>query len=234
MSSRSQIRRTLDTTVLLFGLLLALLAVGCASTPTAPPIRATVETDPPGADILLDGRRLGSAPLEVPIANFDQVLGLTARTTDATLVERRVKILGPQEVQVFLRYGDQPSELARQLGLSRVVVFDYGDRATFEVDQYDLKEDLHPLLRRQAEVLDEHFAGVDVYVCGHTDSSGEADYNQVLSVRRAQAVADFLAASGLDASRLRVQGFGPDYPLADNASREGRALNRRTEIILPD
>ena len=114
------------------------------------------------------------------------------------------------------------------------MVFDYGDRATFEVDEYELKEDLKPLLRRQAELLEQHFEGIDIYLCGHTDASGDADYNQVLSVQRAQAVADFLVAHGLPSDRLRVQGFGADYPLADNANKEGRALNRRTEIILPD
>lgn len=212
----------------------ALSMFGCASNPPTVDIRAEVRSEPPGAEILLAGKRLGTAPLEVPISRLEQVLELSASTEKPSLIERRVKILGPQDVQVLLRFGDEPSALAMQLGLSRVVVFDYGDRATFEVDRYDLKESLQPLLERQAKVLAEHFSGLDIFVCGHTDASGEAEYNQVLSVRRAEAVASFLVDQGLDRDRLKIQGFGPDYPLADNASREGRALNRRTEIVLPD
>jgi OOP family OmpA-OmpF porin len=68
-------------------------------------------------------------------------------------------------------------------------------------------------------------------VVGHTDSTGPADYNQGLSERRAQSAADYLAGKGVNASRITVKGMGESSPIADNATREGRAMNRRVEIL---
>lgn len=69
---------------------------------------------------------------------------------------------------------------------------------------------------------------IDVY--GHTDSTGSDQYNLDLSQRRADAVADYLVIRGVARSRVRTQGFGERYPVADNATDAGRALNRRVEI----
>jgi len=71
-----------------------------------------------------------------------------------------------------------------------------------------------------------------VSVDGHTDSIGSDAYNQRLSERRARAVADALVADGIARSRLHVQGFGESKPVADNATAEGRAKNRRVEIVV--
>lgn len=65
---------------------------------------------------------------------------------------------------------------------------------------------------------------------GHTDSTGEENFNRKLSLDRAQAVADFLMANGIDAERLLVQGFGSDNPLSSNEDETGRARNRRVEM----
>jgi len=67
-------------------------------------------------------------------------------------------------------------------------------------------------------------------VGGHTDNSGERDANVTLSEARAQAVANYMAATGFDTARLIVQGYGPDQPKLDNATPEGRAANRRIEF----
>ena len=73
---------------------------------------------------------------------------------------------------------------------------------------------------------------IDVY--GHTDSTGSDSYNQALSERRAQAVANYLSARGVSSARIRSQGFGENAPIADNTTEQGRALNRRVEIkIIP-
>jgi len=70
-----------------------------------------------------------------------------------------------------------------------------------------------------------------VTVTGHTDSTGPEAYNQGLSERRANAVADYMANSlGVDRARMQVSGVGEASPVADNATREGRAKNRRVEI----
>ena len=68
-------------------------------------------------------------------------------------------------------------------------------------------------------------------VVGHTDSTGPEAYNQGLSERRAQSAADYLIGQGLDGSRITVKGMGESVPVADNATREGRAMNRRVEVL---
>lgn len=71
-----------------------------------------------------------------------------------------------------------------------------------------------------------------IVVVGHTDSTGGAELNQKLSNDRASAVRTYLLGQGVETSRLRSEGMGPSQPVADNASPEGRANNRRVEIIL--
>jgi outer membrane protein OmpA-like peptidoglycan-associated protein len=71
-----------------------------------------------------------------------------------------------------------------------------------------------------------------VVVEGHTDSQGAAAYNQDLSQQRAQAVRDYLVTRGMAADRITAQGFGSTRSVADNGSAEGRADNRRVEIVV--
>jgi len=71
-----------------------------------------------------------------------------------------------------------------------------------------------------------------IVVEGHTDSQGGADYNQDLSRRRAQSVRDYLVSRSIAGDRLTSVGYGLTRPIADNASPEGRANNRRVEIVL--
>ena len=70
-----------------------------------------------------------------------------------------------------------------------------------------------------------------VSVEGHTDSVGSVAYNQTLSERRAKTVRDYLVSQGIDASRITTRGFGKSKPIASNDTAEGRAENRRVEII---
>lgn len=69
-----------------------------------------------------------------------------------------------------------------------------------------------------------------VIIEGHTDSSGDAAFNQQLSEKRAEAVKAELVANGADPAKIKTVGFGESKPIADNATREGRAKNRRVEI----
>jgi len=73
---------------------------------------------------------------------------------------------------------------------------------------------------------------VSVSVEGHTDSQGSDAYNQALSERRAQAVVDYLVAHGISSSRLRAGGHGETLPVAPNDTANGRARNRRVELIV--
>lgn len=71
-----------------------------------------------------------------------------------------------------------------------------------------------------------------IRIIGHTDSSGDPDRNRALSRSRAEAVAAFLAAQGVDRARLETEGAGSDQPIAENATQAGRARNRRVEVFI--
>ena len=73
---------------------------------------------------------------------------------------------------------------------------------------------------------------VRVELAGHTDSVGPKSLNRRLSLQRARAVADRLAAAGIDGARLQTSGHCDRRPLMDNHTRKGRAMNRRVELIL--
>jgi outer membrane protein OmpA-like peptidoglycan-associated protein len=71
---------------------------------------------------------------------------------------------------------------------------------------------------------------VRIEVAGHTDSAGKQAYNLDLSKRRASSVRNYLVSRGIAGSRIEVKGYGPAHPVADNATAEGRAKNRRVEL----
>jgi outer membrane protein OmpA-like peptidoglycan-associated protein len=69
-----------------------------------------------------------------------------------------------------------------------------------------------------------------VEVAGHTDNRGAAAYNRDLSQRRAEAVRSYLVSKGVNGGNLSARGYGPDSPVADNKTANGRAENRRVEL----
>ncbi len=77
-------------------------------------------------------------------------------------------------------------------------------------------------------------AGIPLLITGHTDSKGRSSYNMKLSVKRAEAAKKWLVSKGIDADRIEVKGYGEDKPVADNKTEEGRAKNRRAELIVDD
>jgi len=87
-------------------------------------------------------------------------------------------------------------------------------------------------LNEVADALTKQDPDSKIVVEGHTDSQGTASSNQELSERRAQAVRDYLVSRGIAADRVSSQGFGPTRAIADNTSPEGRANNRRVEIVV--
>ena len=133
----------------------------------------------------------------------------------------------------------QEAKLREQLEGTGVSVTRLGDdivlnmpgNVTFDVNQSDVKSNFYPVLNSVGLVLDEYDKTL-VDVNGHTDSTGSVQYNMGLSNQRARSVAEYLAAQGVESERLFTQGFGPHYPVADNATANGRQLNRRVELIL--
>jgi outer membrane protein OmpA-like peptidoglycan-associated protein len=213
---------------------LVLFALGCASTvPPEPAIAARILSEPGPAEVVFRGTVMGLTPTDLAVATLDELVEIDASRDGQEASEIRMRFDDSDQVTVTFHFSDEPSAVAKALGLERVLVFDYSDRTTFDVDKADVKPGFMPRLQAQARILNDVFRSVDVYVCGHTDATGGRDHNQVLSLRRAEAVADVLRSNGVDAARLHEQGFGEDYPIADNAAADGRAQNRRTEVILP-
>lgn len=101
----------------------------------------------------------------------------------------------------------------------------------FATAKADLRPEAREALARFAGIIGV-YPSIHVTVEGHTDSTGSAETNRTLSQARASVVRDYLAAQGVESSHIDVKGLGPDQPVADNASAEGRARNRRVEIIL--
>lgn len=87
-------------------------------------------------------------------------------------------------------------------------------------------------LNSVADALTQQDPNSKIVVEGHTDSQGNAAYNQNLSQQRAQTVRDYLVSRGVASDRISAQGFGLTRPVAENTSAEGRANNRRVEIVV--
>jgi OmpA-OmpF porin, OOP family len=105
----------------------------------------------------------------------------------------------------------------------------YAADAFFDFDKAVLK----PEGKAKLDDLAGKVQGINLEVViavGHTDSTGAAAYNQSLSVRRAEAVKAYLVSKGIESNRIYTEGKGLTQPVADNATREGRAKNRRVEV----
>ncbi|MGF6698470.1 outer membrane protein OmpA-like peptidoglycan-associated protein [Paraburkholderia sp. MM5496-R1] len=102
---------------------------------------------------------------------------------------------------------------------------------TFDTSSYAIKPSFAPVLDQLAQTLQQN-PEVVASVVGHTDSTGSLQYNQTLSVNRAQSVTGYLAQHGIAPQRLSATGMGPNQPIADNNTEAGRAANRRVEIYL--
>lgn len=135
----------------------------------------------------------------------------------------------------------QEAELRREtagtgVAVSRegdVIKLNLPDGVTFGFNQANLQPQFYPALNNIAGTLRQYNQTI-IEISGHTDSIGSDAYNQTLSERRAQAVADYLAAQGVQRERMEVVGMGKRYPIASNDTEQGRAMNRRVEIrILP-
>jgi len=103
------------------------------------------------------------------------------------------------------------------------------ERVNFEFDSAKLTADSTASLDEAAKIMTRH-SDLKIEIAGHTDSQGNDTYNQGLSERRAQAVADYLIAKGANAANIFVKGYGESDPVADNGTMEGRAANRRVEL----
>ncbi len=99
----------------------------------------------------------------------------------------------------------------------------------YETDSYALKKESAVELNKVVRLLQTN-PNIRIEISGHTDNTGNLDYNRKLSENRARSVADFLISASVKAERIVAKGYGMSRPVASNDTDEGRAQNRRTEL----
>jgi outer membrane protein OmpA-like peptidoglycan-associated protein len=174
-------------------------------------------------------------------SKVDQLAYLTNRRIEVakqTIIlrtaEANLKNAGDQRARAILDARNaqikqlQDSLNAKQTDRGTVVTF--GD-VLFATNKADLKSGGLVNINKLAQFLQEN-PDRKVIVEGYTDSTGSDGYNQSLSERRATSVQVALIKMGVDPSRIVVQGYGKEYPVADNDSVSGRAMNRRVEVTI--
>jgi outer membrane protein OmpA-like peptidoglycan-associated protein len=103
---------------------------------------------------------------------------------------------------------------------------------TFDFDKTELRPDSEPVIDEAIRIIKEQDGDFTVILEGHTDNIGSLGYNQELSELRAENVRRYMIDHGLPAERIRSVGYGKTRPIADNATPEGRARNRRVDPTL--
>jgi outer membrane protein OmpA-like peptidoglycan-associated protein len=174
-------------------------------------------------------------------AKVDQLAYLTNQRVEVAkqtialrTAENNLKNAAAQRAQARLDARDaqikqlQDSLNARQTDRGTLVTF--GD-VLFATNKADLKSNGLVNINKLAQFLQEN-PDRKVIVEGYTDSTGSASYNQSLSERRATSVQVALIKMGVDPARIVTQGYGKEYPVAENSSVSGRAMNRRVEVTI--
>jgi len=133
------------------------------------------------------------------------------------------------EVSKFDIATASPDDIAKALEKDGRVVISGG--ILFETDSAKLAPSSADLVRRISDAMKKN-PNLKISVVGHTDSTGDYNYNLQLSERRAKAMVDALVKDGVAANRLTGVGVGPQSPVATNDTPEGRAQNRRVELVL--
>lgn len=116
-----------------------------------------------------------------------------------------------------------------RIGEGIKITFDSG--ILFGFDSYALSSAAEENIAELAETL-KKYEDTEILIEGHTDSLGSDDYNQRLSIERADAVASYLVKNGVAQNRISVEGYGETQPIASNTTDAGRAANRRVEVAI--
>jgi len=124
---------------------------------------------------------------------------------------------------------DLKNAKVERIGEGIKITFDSG--ILFNIDSYKLSEASLANLSDLSKTL-QKYDDTNILVEGHTDNTGTAEHNKILSDHRASAVADFLKSYGVQGSRITTNGYGEDQPVADNTTTEGRQQNRRVDVAI--
>ena len=164
----------------------------------------------------------------------NQRVELAKQTITLRSAEEDLKNAAAQRAQARLDARDaQIAALKNSLNAKqteRGTLVTFGD-VLFDYNRAELKPNGLTNVNSLAQFLQQN-PDRKVIVEGYTDSTGSASYNQSLSERRAESVRMALVRMGVDPARIVAQGYGKEYPVADNTSNSGRAQNRRVEVTI--
>jgi outer membrane protein OmpA-like peptidoglycan-associated protein len=200
-------------------LLATLFALACASTPDDPNAKAKRGAGVGAAAGAVVGAILGNQAGGA--GKTGAVVGAAAGAAIGAAVGHRMDQQQKELQQIPGVEVSRPAENEIAVQLTNDILFDFNSASLRPESQSTLR-DLASNFQRYPDET--------VSVEGHTDNVGSAQYNQTLSENRAYSVKNYLVDQGVPSSRVTATGFGETRPKADNATPEGRQLNRRVEI----
>ena len=132
------------------------------------------------------------------------------------------------------RNAEKLAQLKAPAAIKKPILVQFSDSSNvmFEFNSAKLTPTATGELDKLANKLGDYVMVQKIQVIGHTDSTGPEGYNQTLSEQRAASVGDYLASRGIKTKLLSTDGMGESSPIAENTSREGRARNRRVDILI--
>jgi outer membrane protein OmpA-like peptidoglycan-associated protein len=203
------------------------LALSYVALRTAQLVEAKANTKAAEADLV----RAEEEYQKLTETEMSRARGELARTQDELVAERKARS------EMEQRYGDAMRKLAEAAAVnvkeeSRGTVIVLPGSVLFQSGQSTLTAIAQQKLTLIAGTLAPQAEEHDILVEGHTDSRGSRGSNMQLSQLRAQVVVNFLVSRGVPSEAISAVGVGPDRPMTDNNSRDGRAENRRVEIIV--
>lgn len=166
--------------------------------------------------------------------SFDSILSAVATNITSLYALRYISqsTLAPDSVRIDILRSEDRSPIASR----KLIAMEEGKRFVFEdllfqPSQTSLASEFVPELERVVRLLHVR-PSMTIRIEGHADASGIHEKNQEISDQRAEAVRRYLIQSGIEASRLQMQGYGDSRPIADNSTEEGRRMNRRIEFVI--
>jgi outer membrane protein OmpA-like peptidoglycan-associated protein len=161
---------------------------------------------------------------------YREMLELVAKTTKGELTKERS---ARQDVEKKLSAAMKSlEEIGKVKEDARGTVITLSGAVLFKTNAASLLPIAEQQLRKVADALNSYDEDRKIVVAGHTDSRGSSTSNRRLSLSRAESVRAYLVNSGVSPDRISASGRGEDEPVADNRTAEGRANNRRVEIIV--
>lgn len=163
------------------------------------------------------------ARLESQYTGKISMLGRTQEHLERMHEEQRARF---ERIQAL--FNDSEANVYRQK--NNVLISVHGFK--FPVGSAEIRPENFALMNKIVKAIGE-FQSSKIMVSGHTDSTGSADANKILSDKRAKNVAKFFSeVGGIDANRIQAKGFGQEKPVASNQTPQGRAANRRVEVLI--